>query len=786
MFDFDRIRTVKRNAQRRLRGIPGVHAVGIGAKVTGGQRTKQPAIIVFVVQKKSPSEIRPEEMVPVEIDGVKTDVIQAEIPRLATGLPDQDSYRDSGLQGGIQIQVGQSIFGGTLGCIGATDSPDSVIVAITNEHVVSPETPVPSKSTLSFSLSKDRLAVTFTGTSSGNLQVAVDIMVVRSTGETRFVSEQYITTAGDTLANIALQVAGLINNDSSPDFTAAISNAEVSLGATQGVKVTFQNVVVNRLFGVVAPAHPRLNVTFMGTVDPGLLLFLRIATMTDVNGPVKTAEIYWVSTPSDTLASIATAIAQEINVLSGVPFTATATGGQVTITPKSNSAVEFVSCETFAARSPQPTAGLKADVTNQSITLSGRVSGDNYGMFINVNAGGFEPAHGTFVAPRRDTNLNDIASSIVLGLKNLNIPNVSFSAPGGARIDITGAEEVECLITSDIRVGQPNNNFPSACSDCTNSRIGKVLDARLDLDCAIVQLDPGMKYKNDVVEIGAVADVHDITPDEATSHTFHVQKRGRSTGHKVGIVQAIDVDGLISNDNSRTFQRYYAGAIQIHSTTNDPFSGEGDSGAAVLTMAREVAGILFGNRGADTVATPIAKIREEMEVIVQTATAAGKVLTVPKPTRPHVLPAIAPAPALAPRPEPIMRIRLRERLAETQSGIAATAAGRRYSTLIGFFAPEIRGLIDTNRRVAATWQQSGGPQLVQAVLGMLQGHDSGLPEEIDGRPLAACVGRIQKVLMRYASPGLAAALRVHAPRIARLGGLSYSQALAALGSPQTE
>jgi hypothetical protein len=175
-----------------------------------------------------------------------------------------------------------------------------------------------------------------------------------------------------------------------------------------------------------------------------------------------------------------------------------------------------------------------------------------------------------------------------------------------------------------------------------------------------------------------------------------------------------------------------------------------------------------------------------MEVIVQTATAAGKVLTVPKPTRPHVLPAIAPAPALAPRPEPIMRIRLRERLAETQSGIAATAAGRRYSTLIGFFAPEIRGLIDTNRRVAATWQQSGGPQLVQAVLGMLQGHDSGLPEEIDGRPLAACVGRIQKVLMRYASPGLAAALRVHAPRIARLGGLSYSQALAALGSPQTE
>jgi len=182
MIDFDRIRAVKKNAQARLRSIPGVHAVGVGAKVVGGERTTEPAIIVFVVQKRSRSEIPPEEVVPAEIDGVKTDVIEAGIPQLNMALPDRSSYRGSGLVGGIQIQVGLTIFGGTLGCIGATDEPDSKIVAITNHHVVAPLSAVASKSTLTVSQSADGHTITFGGTSSANLQVGIDIVVVPPAG----------------------------------------------------------------------------------------------------------------------------------------------------------------------------------------------------------------------------------------------------------------------------------------------------------------------------------------------------------------------------------------------------------------------------------------------------------------------------------------------------------------------------------------------------------------------------------------------------------------------------
>jgi hypothetical protein len=125
--DFTRIRAVKKSAQSRLMAIPGVHAVGIGAKYVGGQPTQEPAIIVFVVKKKLLSELAANEVVPPEIDGVKTDIIETDEPTLHD---DDSSYRP--IKGGIQLQAGIQLNGqGTLGCIGITNDPDPKIVAIT-------------------------------------------------------------------------------------------------------------------------------------------------------------------------------------------------------------------------------------------------------------------------------------------------------------------------------------------------------------------------------------------------------------------------------------------------------------------------------------------------------------------------------------------------------------------------------------------------------------------------------------------------------------------------------
>jgi hypothetical protein len=792
MVDFDRILAIKKDAQARLRAIPGVHAVGIGAKVTGGTRTTEPAIIVFLVRKKALSEIPPDEVIPAEIDGVKTDVIEADVPRYHSSFPDTSGdYRSSGLDGGIQIQGGENNFVGTLGCIGATDDPQPKIVAITCHHVVAPARAVPSKSTLTGNVSSDGHTITFGGTVAAGLQVAVDLSVVPTgAGAATFPKVPYVTTAADTLSTIATQIANQITALANPGVTAAASGAKVTITPAAGFTAK-AFLGINRLYGVIDPTGQ--TVTFMGTVDPGLLLDVRVS-VTQGTSPRKVADMFWTTAASDTLSSIATSIAQEMNNPGlALAFTASVTPAQptvVTIAPLlPDYTVALISSRTYPAGAPQPSADLKATIASNVITLNGRVSGDYYGVYTNVNAGGFTPSYGTFINPVKGMDLSALAASIFSSLKAMSVPGVTFSNMGAA-ITAAGAEEVECLITSDVRVGQATNDFSSTCSDCCNDRIGKVLAARLDLDCAVVQLDPGRKYKNEVEDLGIVTGTYQVQDsDVIPPKTYPVQKRGRTTGPGQGAVIALHVDGDISDEEGLSF-RHYSEAMSIQSTTSSPFSAPGDSGAAVVNQPNPakkevvVVGILFGGGAKHTFATPIDAIGNVLEVIVQTATAAGNVLTVPKPATAQASTAMSPA-AAATGPSPI-RAAIRERLQEAEREIASTPEGRQYATLIRHHTPETRWLIDTNRRVATVWQRSGGPQLVQALLQMLQRRDQALPAEIDGKPLADCIARIQKVLTRYGSPGLAAGLGKYAPRLAELGGLNYAQLLEALRGPQTE
>jgi hypothetical protein len=102
MKDFDHLCAIQKGAQGRLMAIPGVHAVGIGSKIVDGQLTSEPAIMVFVVRKKPMHELPPNHVIPAEIDGVKTDVYETEIPR--TTATDTRRYRP--LVGGSLIRPG--------------------------------------------------------------------------------------------------------------------------------------------------------------------------------------------------------------------------------------------------------------------------------------------------------------------------------------------------------------------------------------------------------------------------------------------------------------------------------------------------------------------------------------------------------------------------------------------------------------------------------------------------------------------------------------------------------
>lgn len=109
MTDVDRIRTVRRAAAARLHAIRGVHAVGVGFKVVTGKKTDELAITVFVDRKKKPEELSAREIIPSEIDGVKTDVVQMGRARLANADPTSITVAVAtippGQEGGQRITV---------------------------------------------------------------------------------------------------------------------------------------------------------------------------------------------------------------------------------------------------------------------------------------------------------------------------------------------------------------------------------------------------------------------------------------------------------------------------------------------------------------------------------------------------------------------------------------------------------------------------------------------------------------------------------------------------------
>ncbi len=120
---------VKRRVEAQLLAIPGVHMVGFGGKLRGGQPTDEFAIIVYVLKKKPKGQLIINELIPEEIDGVKTDVVESSIPiqhMLEGGI---EIFCDSVLVGEIHRGVG------TLGCFAwRQDTTPPKAVLLSNDH----------------------------------------------------------------------------------------------------------------------------------------------------------------------------------------------------------------------------------------------------------------------------------------------------------------------------------------------------------------------------------------------------------------------------------------------------------------------------------------------------------------------------------------------------------------------------------------------------------------------------------------------------------------------------
>jgi hypothetical protein len=134
---------VKADALARLFAIPGVTGVGLGPKIVGGKQTRELAIMVFTSAKKPLEQIPAAERIPSDIDGYKTDVVEAGAPVRTASValePLEDNKKYSTLRGGLSISGGGSEGSGTMGCIAETTddyaSGAGRIVLLTNHHVL--------------------------------------------------------------------------------------------------------------------------------------------------------------------------------------------------------------------------------------------------------------------------------------------------------------------------------------------------------------------------------------------------------------------------------------------------------------------------------------------------------------------------------------------------------------------------------------------------------------------------------------------------------------------------
>lgn len=130
-----------------------------------------------------------------------------------------------------------------------------------------------------------------------------------------------------------------------------------------------------------------------------------------------------------------------------------------------------------------------------------------------------------------------------------------------------------------------------------------------NVDGALVAVDAGRAWVDEVVDIGAVAGSTTATLGMA------VQKRGRTTEHTHGEVVSVDATVRVNYGSTigvRTLRRQ----LRITPTGGGRFSDRGDSGSVILTGDRRVVGLLFAGAtdGSATFANPVAPVLAELGI----------------------------------------------------------------------------------------------------------------------------------------------------------------------------
>jgi hypothetical protein len=122
------IQHIKKKYTKKLKRKGNVLGVAIGEKVSDGVATGEQAITIFVEKKKPLAQLKKDDMVPKELKGYKTDVI--ETGRIVAFSDPTKKYRPA--PGGVSIGH-YAITAGTLGCVVRKNGKRFIL---SNNHVL--------------------------------------------------------------------------------------------------------------------------------------------------------------------------------------------------------------------------------------------------------------------------------------------------------------------------------------------------------------------------------------------------------------------------------------------------------------------------------------------------------------------------------------------------------------------------------------------------------------------------------------------------------------------------
>jgi hypothetical protein len=120
----------------RLRHIPGISSIGVGAKEVGGDVTSDMAYRIYVEQKIPKDDLPAAWRIPERMRGIYTDVLLRSSTEVLT-----DDGKHRPLKGGSQVknqfvEGDNDLLAGTIGCLVRLDSPVEEICALSCEHVL--------------------------------------------------------------------------------------------------------------------------------------------------------------------------------------------------------------------------------------------------------------------------------------------------------------------------------------------------------------------------------------------------------------------------------------------------------------------------------------------------------------------------------------------------------------------------------------------------------------------------------------------------------------------------